>query len=141
MEESKSKLTLASQPEILRATQRDEMFQSILNFDFIEVAELFVKYNIITKYEKEIKLVTDSIYFLLTTGRGFMTLGEEYCQIMPRVQSQAYNRSLSKVVQMSARTKLIFYLAAVFFPYIFNKMIVSYYRRKLQKYSLGKIHF
>jgi hypothetical protein len=50
-EERKQNFTYASQPEILRATQRDTQFKSIVNFQFLEIAELVVKYNIITKYE------------------------------------------------------------------------------------------
>lgn len=59
------------------------MFQALTNNRFIEMSELFVKFHTLTKYESEIKLITDSLYFFLTTGRGMMTLGEEYVQIIP----------------------------------------------------------
>lgn len=47
----KVKLTLASQPEILRTTQRDASFKDMMNFKFLEVVQTFLKYNHITKYE------------------------------------------------------------------------------------------
>ena len=50
-QQKQEKMTLASQPEILRSTQRDSNFKSYLNFKLLEVLEQLVKYNIITKYE------------------------------------------------------------------------------------------
>ena len=50
-EVKREKMTLASQPEILRTTQRDLYFRNSLNMDVLEVLELLFKYNIITKYE------------------------------------------------------------------------------------------
>lgn len=78
-----ARLQFAGQPDILRAAERDNNFKQLINFKVLEVLEILLKYNVITKYEKEIKLLTDTIYYMLTTGKNWMTLGEEYCQIAP----------------------------------------------------------
>mmetsp|Transcript_26635 Transcript_26635/g.26523 ORF Transcript_26635/g.26523 Transcript_26635/m.26523 type:complete len:112 (+) Transcript_26635:138-473(+) len=83
---------------------------------------------------KEITLVTDSLYFYLTTGSGIMTLGEEYCQIVPKQSERYYNPSFSKRVQIRKRVKALFYVTSVFAPYLSRKIFEPLYRRWLQKW-------
>ena len=71
------------QPEILRACQRDEEYKMILRYLVLESLEVFVNYRTLNKYDAEIKMSSDFIYYLLTTIRGKQTLGEEYCSIIP----------------------------------------------------------
>ena len=76
----------AGQSEIIRTTQRDLDFRNLMNFKFLEIFELFIKHNVISRYEKEIKLLTDTMYFALTTGSSLKTLGEEYTNIVPKLK-------------------------------------------------------
>ncbi len=71
------------QPEILRAYQRDEEYKMILRYLLLESLEVFVHYRSLSKYDAEIKMTSDFLYYFLTTIKGKQTLGEEYCSIIP----------------------------------------------------------
>lgn len=55
----------------------------ILRYLLLESMEVFVNYRLLTKYDAELKMGSDFLYYLLTTIRGKQTLGEEYCSIVP----------------------------------------------------------
>ena len=78
------------QPEILRAYQRDEEYKLMLRYLVMEALEVFIKYRTLSKYDAEIKMGSDFLYYVLTTIRGKQTLGEEYCSIIP-VRSKPHN--------------------------------------------------
>ena len=58
------------QPEILRAYQRDEEYKMMLRYLVMEALEVFVKYRMLSKYDSEIKMGSDLLYYILTTIRG-----------------------------------------------------------------------
>jgi hypothetical protein len=58
------------QPEILRAYQRDEEYKMMLRYLVMEALEVFVKYRVLSKYDAEIKMGSDLLYYILTTIRG-----------------------------------------------------------------------
>jgi len=67
----------------MRAYQRDEEYKHLLRFITIEALEVLVNYRILNKYDSELKLGSDFVYYALTTLKGKQTLGEEYCSITP----------------------------------------------------------
>ncbi len=69
------------QPEMMRAFARDEDFKSHLCFKLVETLEVFVNYRLLSKWDEELKVVAELIYFAFTTLRSKPTLGEEYCEI------------------------------------------------------------
>jgi len=81
--------------------------------------------------------LTDSFYFYFTTGSGLMTLGEEYTQIVPKLNNRMYDPSNIRRVQIRKRIKVVFYLASVFFPYLLKKIFEPFYKEKMQKYYQG----
>lgn len=70
-------------PEIMRAFQRDEEYKHVLRFMAVEALEVFINYRTLNKYDSEIRMGSDFIYYALTTLIGKQTLGEEYCSIRP----------------------------------------------------------
>ena len=68
-----------------------------------------------------------------------MTLGEEYWNILPKTKAGSYDYSSKSPVQLSLRTKLIYYLWVIAFPYIFSKWIIPLYRTRMQKAAQGII--
>ena len=86
----------------------------------IESLEVFVKYRLLSKYDSEIKMCSDFLYYLLTTIRGKQTLGEEYCSIIP-VKSNIVNKNKEAFPSLGRRVMLS--LLNVIGPYILNKFI------------------
>eukprot|EP00478_Filoreta_tenera_P005799 GABV01007142.1.p1 GENE.GABV01007142.1~~GABV01007142.1.p1 ORF type:complete len:108 (-),score=14.16 GABV01007142.1:52-375(-) len=71
----------ADQPDILRASQKDEYYLSILRDECQELAShLFGARSAL--YSDEIDLLSALGYFAMTTVAGHRTLGEEYCDIL-----------------------------------------------------------
>ncbi|KAG0225617.1 peroxisome biogenesis factor 10 [Mortierella sp. GBA43] len=75
-------LPSASQPDIIRANQKDTYYQQILKGQFKDaVLEIFGS-RTQHMYQTEIGVFSDLCYYSLTTVLGMQTLGEEYCDIM-----------------------------------------------------------
>lgn len=79
--QSKRRLETASQAEILRAHQRDSDFVSQMSET---VVDLLHRYNLYRNFSRFIKsdLPAKLLYFMVTTGFGNQTLGEEYTGIV-----------------------------------------------------------
>ena len=92
----------------------------ILRYLLLESMEVFVNYRLLTKYDAELKMGSDFIYYLLTTIRGKQTLGEEYCSIVP-VKANLANKMKERFPSPARRVLLSFLNAAG--PYIVNKLI------------------
>lgn len=85
----------------------------ILRYLLIESLEVFVNYRLLSKYDSELKLTSDFLYYLLTTIRGKQTLGEEYCSIIP-----------TKATRFpSVRRRIALCILNVVGPYLVNKVL------------------
>eukprot|EP00250_Pteridium_aquilinum_P019644 c24512_g1_i1 orf=489-1685(-) len=71
----------ASQPEIMRAAEKDEHYASHLCRSCHDAFRHAFGTRLAVAYENETKLAGCVLYYLLTTGSGLQTLGEEYCDI------------------------------------------------------------
>ena len=100
--DKKVSLSDSMQPEILRAYQRDEEYKMMLRYLVMESLEVFIKYRFLSKYDAEIKMGSDFLYYLLTTIRGKQTLGEEYCSIIP-VKANPHNKMQESFPSLSRR--------------------------------------
>ncbi|KAK4757872.1 hypothetical protein SAY87_019173 [Trapa incisa] len=71
----------AAQPEIMRAAEKDDQYASFV-FDACRdaVRHLFGT-RVAVAYQNEMQLIGQTLYYVLTTGSGQQTLGEEYCDI------------------------------------------------------------
>lgn len=92
----------------------------MLRYLVMESLEVFIKYRFLSKYDSEIKMGSDLLYYLLTTIRGKQTLGEEYCSIIP-VKSEPKNKMLEKFPSLPRR--IILCIINVAGPYIVNKLM------------------
>ncbi|WZZ18275.1 hypothetical protein YC2023_111364 [Brassica napus] len=73
---------LAAQPEIMRAAEKDDQYASFIHEACRDAFRHLFGTRIALAYQKEMKLVGQMLYFVLTTGSGQQTLGEEYCDII-----------------------------------------------------------
>ncbi len=88
--------------------------------NFSDALSAVVNYRTVLKWEPELKLISESAYFGLTTWSGLQTLGEEYCAINPS--------SSSKHLKMSTRTKALLWAFTVLGPYLFRKYFHKKYK-------------
>ncbi|GJN33039.1 hypothetical protein PR202_gb21596 [Eleusine coracana subsp. coracana] len=71
----------AAQPEIMRAAEKDDSYAAHVTEACRDAFRHLFGTRVAVAYQSEIKLLGQSLYYLLTTGSGQQTLGEEYCDI------------------------------------------------------------
>uniref|UniRef100_A0ACD5YRP2 Uncharacterized protein n=1 Tax=Avena sativa TaxID=4498 RepID=A0ACD5YRP2_AVESA len=71
----------AAQPEVMRAAEKDDSYAAHVTEACRDAFRQLFGTRIAVAYQNEIKLLGQSLYYLLTTGSGQQTLGEEYCDI------------------------------------------------------------
>ncbi|VVB09064.1 unnamed protein product [Arabis nemorensis] len=73
---------VAAQPEIMRAAEKDDQYASFIHEACRDAFRHLFGTRVALAYQKEMKLLGQMLYFVLTTGSGQQTLGEEYCDII-----------------------------------------------------------
>ncbi|GAX79358.1 hypothetical protein CEUSTIGMA_g6800.t1 [Chlamydomonas eustigma] len=76
------KLISASQPDFVRASQKDESYQELLIDSCHEAVRRVLGPYSALKFSRQSKFVAQLLYYGLTTGCGSQTLGEEYCNML-----------------------------------------------------------
>ncbi|XP_065849048.1 peroxisome biogenesis factor 10 isoform X1 [Euphorbia lathyris] len=71
----------AAQPEIMRAAEKDDQYASFVYDAFRDAFRHLFGTRVAVAYQSETKLLGQMLYYVLTTGSGQQTLGEEYCDI------------------------------------------------------------
>ncbi|XVE70846.1 hypothetical protein DITRI_Ditri10aG0103300 [Diplodiscus trichospermus] len=72
---------LAAQPEIMRAAEKDDQYASFVYDACRDTFRHLFGTRVAVAYQNETKLLCQMLYYVLTTGSGQQTLGEEYCDI------------------------------------------------------------
>ncbi|KAL3655784.1 peroxisome biogenesis factor 10 [Castilleja foliolosa] len=72
---------LAAQPEIMRAAEKDDQYASFVYDACRDAFRHLFGTRVAVTYQSETKLLGQMLYYVLTTGAGKQTLGEEYCDI------------------------------------------------------------
>ncbi|CAL1390036.1 unnamed protein product [Linum trigynum] len=73
---------LAAQPEIMRAAEKDDQYASFVYDACRDAVRHLFGTRVALAYQNETKLIGQMLYYILTTGAGQQTLGEEYCDII-----------------------------------------------------------
>lgn len=105
----------ASQPDILRAHQKDILCKKKLENNLLDISSTWIGQHFTFRHQKNIKLASAIMYFYLSSGRGIQTLGEEFCDI--RQLDVNTNTELSSV----KRLKL--FICQELFPYFYEYFI------------------
>ncbi|EOA27584.1 hypothetical protein CARUB_v10023723mg [Capsella rubella] len=105
---------LAAQPEVMRAAEKDDQYASFIHEACRDAFRHLFGTRIALAYQKEMKLLGQMLYYVLTTGSGQQTLGEEYCDIIQ--VSGPYGLSPTP----ARRALFILYQTAV--PYIVERI-------------------
>lgn len=109
-------LVPANQAQLIRASQKDEHYQTFLRNNANEAFQTIAGSKRWLDWRKEIELLSDLAYYGLTTLSGYQTLGEEYVNI---VQVDPSKRRIPS----RARGGLLV-LFHTFVPYLLDKVLV-----------------
>ncbi|KAJ8748192.1 hypothetical protein K2173_000600 [Erythroxylum novogranatense] len=71
----------AAQPEIMRAAEKDDHYASFVYDACRDAFRHLFGTRVSLAYQNETRLLGQMLYYVLTTGAGQQTLGEEYCDI------------------------------------------------------------
>ncbi|OWM87842.1 hypothetical protein CDL15_Pgr019426 [Punica granatum] len=71
----------AAQPEIMRAAEKDDQYASFVYDACRDAIRHLFGTRVAVAYQNETQLLGQMLYYVLTTGSGQQTLGEEYCDI------------------------------------------------------------
>ena len=84
-----SKLSLypAGAPELVRSNQKDRFYTNYLGAVLSDISYQFLPQRYWMRWQREIQLVAELVYYGLTTVRGNQTLGEEYTNTIQIVVS------------------------------------------------------
>ncbi|XP_011081625.1 peroxisome biogenesis factor 10 isoform X2 [Sesamum indicum] len=105
---------LAAQPEIMRAAEKDDQYASFVYDACRDAFRHLFGTRVAVAYQSETKLLGQMLYFVLTTGAGKQTLGEEYCDITQVAGPYGLPPTPAR------RSLFIFYQTA--FPYIAERI-------------------
>ncbi|XP_027180506.1 peroxisome biogenesis factor 10 [Coffea eugenioides] len=105
---------LAAQPEIMRAAEKDDQYASFVYEACRDAFRQLFGTRVAMAYQNETKLLGQMLYYVLTTGAGLQTLGEEYCDIIQVAGPYGLSPTPAR------RALFIFYQTAV--PYIAERV-------------------
>ncbi|KAI5669625.1 hypothetical protein M9H77_19478 [Catharanthus roseus] len=105
---------LAAQPEIMRAAEKDDQYASFLYEACRDAFRHLFGTRVALAYQNETKLLGQMLYYVMTTGAGQQTLGEEYCDIIQVAGPVGLSPTPAR------RALFIFYQTAV--PYIAERL-------------------
>uniref|UniRef100_A0A4W6CY16 RING-type E3 ubiquitin transferase n=1 Tax=Lates calcarifer TaxID=8187 RepID=A0A4W6CY16_LATCA len=109
-------LAPANQSQLIRSNQKDEYYQTFLRNNANEAFQTLAGSKRWLDWRKEIELLSDLVYYGLTTFSGYQTLGEEYVSI---VQVDPTKRQIPSRARRS-----LFVLCHALLPYLLNKAVV-----------------
>ncbi|XP_026222599.1 peroxisome biogenesis factor 10 [Anabas testudineus] len=110
-------LAPANQSQLIRSSQKDEYYQTFLRNSANEAFQTIAGSKRWLDWRKEIELLSDIIYYGLTTFSGYQTLGEEYVSI---IQVDPTKRQIP-----SRARRGLFILCNALLPYLLDKVLVS----------------
>ncbi|KAJ8510101.1 hypothetical protein OPV22_000535 [Ensete ventricosum] len=104
----------AAQPEIMRAAEKDDHYAAYVHDACRDAFRHLFGTRVAVAYQSEIKLLGQTLYYILTTGSGQQTLGEEYCDICQVARSYGLSPTPAR------RMLFIVYQTAV--PYLAERI-------------------
>ncbi|KAL2649397.1 hypothetical protein R1flu_017525 [Riccia fluitans] len=104
----------AAQPEMMRAAEKDEHYVGQVCEACYDAFRHTFGTRLAVAYQNEMKLAGRVLYYLLTTGAGLQTLGEEYCDIVQVAGVPGLPATPAR------RTLLVFYQTVL--PYLAERL-------------------
>lgn len=135
------KLPFATAPSIVRSHQKDSYFISQFEKKINDLIRNIKGARFISVYNKEINILSKLVYFIVTTGFGARTLGEEYVDL-GYVNRTGYKRvNILRRIGFVLSYLLLPYLLSKFIKVINNNMHFRNGKGKLIKKIIDKLTF
>lgn len=106
----------ANQAQLIRSSQKDEYYRIILRNQANDSFQTLAGSKRWLDWRKEIELLSNLVYYGLTTFSGYQTLGEEYVNI---IQVDPTKHQIPSRLRRG-----LFILCHAFFPYLLDKFLV-----------------
>ncbi|XP_060931098.1 peroxisome biogenesis factor 10 isoform X2 [Limanda limanda] len=106
----------ANHSQFIRSIQKDEYYQTFLKNNSNEAYQTLAGSKRWLDWRKEIELLSDFVYYGLTTFSGYQTLGEEYVSIVQVDPSKRHIPSRAR--------RGFFVLCHALLPYLLDKVLV-----------------
>ncbi|XP_062248102.1 peroxisome biogenesis factor 10 isoform X1 [Platichthys flesus] len=106
----------ANHSQLIRSIQKDEYYQTCLKNNSNEAFQTLAGSKRWLDWRKEIELLSDFVYYGLTTFSGYQTLGEEYVSIVQVDPSKRHIPSRAR--------RGFFVLCHALLPYLLDKVLV-----------------
>ena len=129
-------LSPAGAPELVRSNQKDRFYTSYVQSLTSNLSQQLLPFRHWLRWERELQLLAELLYYGLTTVWGNQTLGEEYCntvQVGPAKMHKQGGERRHLAPGIVRRTLAI--LLQLFVPYTLEKALECLYR-KIQLQSL-----
>jgi peroxin-10 len=107
---------LASQPDIVRASQKDEYFKKQLNDNLFELVQYYLGPRTAMKVQEDVNLAAQLCYYGMSTLMGRQTLGEEYCDTV-QVDGK-------RIIPSSTLQRFLLIFTQILIPYGCSKLSV-----------------
>ena len=111
-------LSQAGTSELVRSSQKDRFYSSYLNTVISDIIHPFIPQRYWLKWQREMQLLAEVIYYGLTTIKGNQTLGEEYCNTI-----QVTTQSTSQYTVPGTFRRCVAILIQIFGRYVLEKLI------------------
>ncbi|KAL0924610.1 hypothetical protein M5K25_005454 [Dendrobium thyrsiflorum] len=124
----------AAQPEIMRAAEKDDQYAAFVHDACRDAFRHLFGTRVVVTFQNEIKLLGQTLYYLLTTGAGQQTLGEEYCDLSQVADSYGLPPTPAR------RIVFIFYQTVV--PYLAERLSsrMTAHGMTMDDFQFGELH-
>ncbi|XP_020672389.1 peroxisome biogenesis factor 10 isoform X2 [Dendrobium catenatum] len=124
----------AAQPEIMRAAEKDDQYAAFVHDACRDAFRHLFGTRVVVTFQSEIKLLGQTLYYLLTTGAGQQTLGEEYCDLSQVADSYGLPPTPAR------RIVFIFYQTVV--PYLAERLSsrMTAHGMTMDDFQFGELH-
>ena len=112
----------AGMPELIMTSHKDTAYSARIQEDVENMLIKVVGEEAVDNFRPEIRMLSELLYFNLTTAQGLQTLGEEYCNLHPVVVSPAGDANDVASVRLLnpfQRTRLSMF--QIIFPYFHRR--------------------
>lgn len=125
MREGSCVFSFASQPDIVRASQKDEYYRKFVCESALHVIQDIFGPRFIMAYNDYIRFTSEMLYYGLTVLRGRPTLGEEHCDLL---------HVNGRMIPLSRRDRVLLFILELCVPYLCERVLL--YLRKVYRSEL-----
>ena len=122
----------APAPYVVRAAEKDEYYKRYVVDDVEEVATRLFGTRWVNRMEQELQLAGQSAYYLLSSGGGRQSLGEEYCDLIAVNLHRMQPLTQARRIAQTLLRLVVPYLVAKYLPHLITRLAPRSQQNQLQ---------